>query len=353
MEEVELAAEPAMVAPPRLLDALEMRVEIGLVEERRAVDARQHRAVRVAAPVGAGERGELERLDRLRRLQVRAAAEVDEAVLLVERDLLALGQRLGDLDLVRLALRREARHGVLARRHDALVGVRAALEDRAHLVLDAREIGLAGRLGEVEVVVEAVLDRGADRDLGAGPEVLHGLGHQVRGGVAQHRQGLVVADAQDAQVRVVGERQAEVAQLAVDLDGGGGVGQPRADRARGVEAARAVGEIELVAVGKDRLRHSSECRYENQLACYLAAMPHPDELKARIEAHLPGSQAVVSDFNAGTGDHFEAHVGAPQFKGLPLLQQHKLVYAAVQDWLDDGRIHALSIKTVVTDGEEQ
>jgi stress-induced morphogen len=82
-------------------------------------------------------------------------------------------------------------------------------------------------------------------------------------------------------------------------------------------------------------------------------MPHPDELKARIEAHLPGSQAVVSDFNAGTGDHFEAHVGAPQFKGLPLLQQHKLVYAAVQDWLDDGRIHALSIKTVVTGGEEQ
>jgi stress-induced morphogen len=82
-------------------------------------------------------------------------------------------------------------------------------------------------------------------------------------------------------------------------------------------------------------------------------MPHPDELKARIEAHLPGSQAVVHDFNAGTGDHFEAKVGAPQFRGLPLLQQHKLVYAAVQDWLDDGTIHALSIKTVVTDGEEQ
>jgi acid stress-induced BolA-like protein IbaG/YrbA len=35
------------------------------------------------------------------------------------------------------------------------------------------------------------------------------------------------------------------------------------------------------------------------------------------------------------------------------LQQHKLVYAAVQDWLDDGTIHALSIKTVVTGGEEQ
>ena len=151
----------------------------------------------------------------------------------------------------------------------------------------------------------------------------------------------------------VRQRQAQVAQFAVDLDRGRRVGQPRADRARGVEAARTGGQLELVAVGKDGLRHRLECRYRNQLACYLAPMPHPDELKARIEAHLPGSQAVVSDFNAGTGDHFEAHVGAPQFRGLPLLQQHKLVYAAVQDWLDDGRIHALSIKTVVTGGEEQ
>jgi stress-induced morphogen len=82
-------------------------------------------------------------------------------------------------------------------------------------------------------------------------------------------------------------------------------------------------------------------------------MPHPDQLKARIEAHLPGSAAVVVDFNAGTGDHFEAEVEAPQFRGIPLLEQHKLVYAAVQNWLDDGTIHALSIKTVAIGGEEQ
>ena len=66
-------------------------------------------------------------------------------------------------------------------------------------------------------------------------------------------QRLLVADAQDAQVRAVGQRQAQVAQLAVDLDRGRRVGQARADRARGVEAARAVGEVELVAVGEDRL----------------------------------------------------------------------------------------------------
>jgi stress-induced morphogen len=75
-------------------------------------------------------------------------------------------------------------------------------------------------------------------------------------------------------------------------------------------------------------------------------VPSPEELKLRIEDHLPGAVADVRDFT-GTGDHFEAHVVAPQFAGLPLLRQHKLVYAAVQAQLDDGSIHALSIKTAV------
>jgi stress-induced morphogen len=74
-------------------------------------------------------------------------------------------------------------------------------------------------------------------------------------------------------------------------------------------------------------------------------MPAPDELKQRIETHLPGAVAEVVD-TTGTADHFRAEVRAPQFAGLPLLEQHKLVYAAVQDLLDDGSIHALSMKTV-------
>ena len=46
------------------------------------------------------------------------------------------------------------------------------LHDRAHLALDAAEIVVAERLaaGELEVVVEAVGDRGADRVLGAGEQ---------------------------------------------------------------------------------------------------------------------------------------------------------------------------------------
>ncbi len=38
---------------------------------------------------------------------------------------------------------------------------------------------------------------------------------------------------------------------------------------------------------------------------------------------------------------------APQFAGKPLLEQHRLVYGAVERELGSGAIHALSIKTAL------
>jgi stress-induced morphogen len=68
------------------------------------------------------------------------------------------------------------------------------------------------------------------------------------------------------------------------------------------------------------------------------------EIKQMIEAALPGSVAEVAD-ETGTGDHLQATVSAPQFKGLSRLDQHRLVKAAVKERFDDGAIHALSLKT--------
>ncbi|MGN6256016.1 MAG: BolA family protein [Solirubrobacterales bacterium] len=70
------------------------------------------------------------------------------------------------------------------------------------------------------------------------------------------------------------------------------------------------------------------------------------ELKAMIEAALPGAEAEVTD-ETGTGDHIRATVAAPQFEGLSRLDQHRLVKAAVKARFDDGTIHALSVKTSV------
>ena len=106
MEEIELRAQSPVIALARLLELLQVRLEIGRVVEGGAVDPGQLLVSLVSAPVGARQRGELERLDRFRVLEVRPPAEVGEVALGVERDV-ALGG-LDELDLVRLALLLEA-----------------------------------------------------------------------------------------------------------------------------------------------------------------------------------------------------------------------------------------------------
>ena len=71
------------------------------------------------------------------------------------------------------------------------------------------------------------------------------------------------------------------------------------------------------------------------------------EIEGLIRTALPGSEVSVEDM-AG-GDHLYAHVRAPQFSGLPLIEQHRLVNGAVDHLLGPGRpIHALKIKTEAT-----
>jgi stress-induced morphogen len=71
-----------------------------------------------------------------------------------------------------------------------------------------------------------------------------------------------------------------------------------------------------------------------------------EEVKQRIEQALPGAHVVVGTF-AGD-DHFQATVEAPQFEGKTLIEQHKLVYEAL-DGLLGGAMHALQLKTRTPD----
>jgi stress-induced morphogen len=75
------------------------------------------------------------------------------------------------------------------------------------------------------------------------------------------------------------------------------------------------------------------------------------EITALIERALPGAEVEVVD-ETGAGDHLRAVVKAPQFAGRSRIDQHRMVKSAVQERMDDGSIHALSVKTVpVEDGE--
>ena len=66
-----------------------------------------------------------------------------------------------------------------------------------------------------------------------------------------------------------------------------------------------------------------------------------DQIKSMIEEGLPGSQATVS----GDGRHFEAEVVSGDFAGKSMLEQHRMVYAALGDSFQSDAIHALAVKT--------
>ncbi len=66
----------------------------------------------------------------------------------------------------------------------------------------------------------------------------------------------------------------------------------------------------------------------------------PEELKARIEAGIPGASATVT----GDGHHFNAIVSAEAFRDLTRIAQHRLVYDVFGSEVG-ARIHALSIQT--------
>jgi hypothetical protein len=101
-----------VVARAGELELLEEHIEVGLLEERRAVDAGEHLAVGVSAPVGPGDRLQLDCADALRARRVRPAAEVCERAVGVKRDRLdafVADQVLDELDLVVLVFGLEAR----------------------------------------------------------------------------------------------------------------------------------------------------------------------------------------------------------------------------------------------------
>lgn len=67
-----------------------------------------------------------------------------------------------------------------------------------------------------------------------------------------------------------------------------------------------------------------------------------EDIRALIEQHLPGAQVTV---RGDDGVHFEAVVISDRFAGKSLLQQHRLVYAALGGRVEREEIHALALKT--------
>ena len=69
------------------------------------------------------------------------------------------------------------------------------------------------------------------------------------------------------------------------------------------------------------------------------------EIERLIKAHLPGADVAIKDL-AGDGDHYAATVVSAAFKGKTRVQQHQMVYAALQGNMG-GVLHALALTTSV------
>ena len=64
-----------------------------------------------------------------------------------------------------------------------------------------------------------------------------------------------------------------------------------------------------------------------------------------IKEGIPGAEVEIQDL-AGDGDHYAATVTSAAFKGKTRVQQHQMVYAALQGNMG-GVLHALALTTSV------
>jgi stress-induced morphogen len=70
-----------------------------------------------------------------------------------------------------------------------------------------------------------------------------------------------------------------------------------------------------------------------------------ERLEALLRDAFPDAPALEVVDRTGTADHFHVTVVSARFEGLSLVEQHKLVYAALAAPLGDGTIHELRITT--------
>ncbi|MDX6807475.1 BolA family transcriptional regulator [Terrihabitans rhizophilus] len=67
------------------------------------------------------------------------------------------------------------------------------------------------------------------------------------------------------------------------------------------------------------------------------------DIERMIKEALPDAQVTIKDM-AGDGDHYAATVVSESFRGKSRLQQHQLVYSALQGRMG-GVLHALALQT--------
>ncbi|MEC7514206.1 MAG: BolA family transcriptional regulator [Pseudomonadota bacterium] len=67
------------------------------------------------------------------------------------------------------------------------------------------------------------------------------------------------------------------------------------------------------------------------------------EIEQLIKEGLPDAAVTIEDLR-GDGDHYACHVVSEAFRGKSRIQQHQMVYAALQGRMGT-QLHALALQT--------
>lgn len=70
---------------------------------------------------------------------------------------------------------------------------------------------------------------------------------------------------------------------------------------------------------------------------------NPADIETMIKEAIPDAQVTIEDLR-GDGDHYAAYVVSSAFKGKTRVQQHQMVYQALQGRMG-GELHALALQT--------
>ena len=229
-EQVQLDPEPAVIALLDLLEQVEVLGEGVLGLPGGAVDPLELRVLLAPPPVRARRAQQLEGGNGPGRGDVGPAAQVAPAAVAGLRvevvvdgqgavpdldSLLVAGPAplVDDLELVRLVLQLGPR---LVVGDDPPGEALPLLDDLAHALLDPVQVLGPERLGDVEVVVEAVLDRRPDAQPRLREQVLDGLGQHMRGRVPHDHPAVIAVQGHRLDLVALLDDMAEVPERPVD-----------------------------------------------------------------------------------------------------------------------------------------
>ena len=72
-----------------------------------------------------------------------------------------------------------------------------------------------------------------------------------------------------------------------------------------------------------------------------------DQVKALLATHFPDADIEVE----GDGSHFALRIVSDAFEGLRAVKKQQLVYAAINDQIRDGSMHAIDTMQLFTKAE--